>query len=222
MVAGSNSAHGRESPLQIVSNIYAIVPMAKSRRSFSPPEAIFIGNRSPYVQKEVLLNAKAPWANLDAISPLPHFGMRGDYIAGLLPKPGVKFTDVQVSLRREGVFNEPSHFCCWQISGITDFDMSDRFIAVSQHVNTGWFDAQIGALEDSSILNLSASNPSKNNCEGGDNKCGEGKNLIVKWLDVGGSERSPITPDDIKHGKALVVIAGIFCGIILFLRVWIG
>jgi hypothetical protein len=210
MIAGSNLAHGDESPLWIVRKVYAVIAMTEGGCSPSTPEAIFISNRTPDIKIKPLLNSESFFADFDRVATLPHFCVWCDKITRPSSQTHIYFIDFPITVITKRVFDKPFNFCCWEISRITNFDVCDRYTTVSKHMNPSRPDTYIGALENPRISYLSACDESQNDSEDADYKSRDSSNFWVVRMNIGSEEPIQGIPETRQHTIAFLVTAGIF------------
>jgi hypothetical protein len=219
MIAGSNAAHCRESPLQIIRDIHAIVAMTKGSDAISS-KAVMIGYGSPDIQIKSLIVTQGLGADSNIISTLSHFTMRRDDITGASNEPRIWGANVPIPARTKLMFDEPFNLCCGQIPRITNFDMRDRYISISKHVDASRLNAQISALQNPCVFDLATCNYRQDNRERSNYERGDGRNFVMKRIDEGAVEPYYITPDANRHATALIVTAGIFVVFIVLACWW--
>jgi hypothetical protein len=208
VIAGSDAAHSGESPLNIIRDVHTIIAMAERGDSLSL-KAIVVGDRPPDIQIKPLLVPQRIGTNGDYIAALSNLGMwRNDITA--CDKPTRTNEKFPVSVISEVVFDKPFSVCRRKIASIANFDVSDRFVAISKHVDTDRPYAYISPLENVGIFSLSASDGGKCNGKEANHERKQCSDFVVIGLNESVSEPIPINPENIKHGKTSLFIM-VFC-----------
>jgi hypothetical protein len=110
----------------------------------------------------------------------------------------------------------PRNIFSGQMSGVSDADMTEHSVTVSDDVNTERLNGDVGALKDFGKFDLASRKGSENYCENGDKESCDGKNFIMILGNVIPDIDKPIRSHEekVRHAIALLIIFGIFCLII--------
>jgi hypothetical protein len=197
-----------------------VIPMAKSG---GVPffESVLVKNLSPHKNMPSASNSFDIWRSL------PHSPIGCDDIFTPVILSYWKFPSIWIGIKFH--IDEPSNIASGQSPSIAYADVSDQtrfdYLGViwrQKGCDTERLNCDVGSLKNSGIFDLTAGDDCQNYGENPNYKSRNSGYFVMIGPDVGGGEPTPISPESIKHGRALFVIAALWVAIITFLWLLFG